>query len=189
MGQIVSFFEDGAHMVIPHATFAQLLHDVISTVSDLVDFDKESIHYIADNLRSPVGRVHNPQSRAVAGAPPFVFGAKYQTCLEVACDLVRFYEPIGRPLTMGNIKWSPLMRKFGLLWKSLVAYCIAGDRATLMTTKELSIMKRCETFGDHLCRYMAVRRPLCPTPFIMMWPYALLWRRLCCSPRSGDRWV
>ena len=47
-------------MVMLHTTFVQLLHEGIATVSDLVDFDKESIQQILDNLMSPGGRVPDP---------------------------------------------------------------------------------------------------------------------------------
>ena len=49
--------------------------------NDLVDFDKYSIKSISENLRRPGGRVPDT----------FVFGAKSQICLVVACDLVRYY--------------------------------------------------------------------------------------------------
>ena len=49
-------------------------------IGDLVDFDKEKIHKIADNLHIPGGRIDNPAARAAVGVtistPPFVFGVK-----------------------------------------------------------------------------------------------------------------
>ena len=79
-------------MSIPHATVVQLQQEGITAVSDLADFDQSSLQQLADNLRRPGGRVPNPDPGADAGAtiptPPFVFGAKSQKRLLVACDLV-----------------------------------------------------------------------------------------------------
>ena len=53
--QTTSFFENENQMAIPHATAFQLSQEGIVSVSDLVDFDKESIKQIAENLRRPGG--------------------------------------------------------------------------------------------------------------------------------------
>ena len=90
--QITAFFELPAGMAIPHATRIQLQEEGIDDVGDLVDFDKETLKQVADNLRRPGGRVPNPDPGAPPGAmistPPFVFGAKSQMRLLAACDLV-----------------------------------------------------------------------------------------------------
>ena len=118
--QTAAFFEDDAQMAIPRATVAQMAHKGITTVSDLSDFDEKSLQRIANNLRRPGGRILDPTPGAPAGTmistPPFVFGAKSQARLEIACHLLRFYETIGRPLTAANIKWDKVMKRFGTLW-------------------------------------------------------------------------
>ena len=79
-------------MPILNATVVQLANEGIATVADLLDFDKESLRQIADNLRRPGGRVPDPTPGAPSGVsipqPPYVFGAKLQMRLEVACKLV-----------------------------------------------------------------------------------------------------
>ena len=139
----------------------QLSHEGITIVDDLVEFDKVSIQQIVSSLRRPGGRIADPTPGAPAGStipqPPFRFGAKSQSRMEVACDLLRFYETIGRPVTAANLKWSTVMLKFGLLWKSLKARHLALDPVTPVISKELPIMKWCECFEDHLYRCVGVR--------------------------------
>ena len=107
--QVTTFFRDNAQTGIPNATVIQLQAEGITTVSDLVDFNKETLKQVADNLRRPGGRVPDPTVNAAAGAtiatPAFVFGAKSQKRLQSACDIVRYYNTVGRPLTASNIAW------------------------------------------------------------------------------------
>ena len=90
--QTTAFFEDAAQMHIPHATVVQMQLEGIQAVADLADFDKDSLEQLANNLHHPGGRIPDPDPGAAAGAtiptPPFVFGAKSQKHLQVACDLV-----------------------------------------------------------------------------------------------------
>ena len=129
--QITLFFEEPAQMALPHSTRLQLAQEGITTVKDLVDFDKDTIEQVSNNLRRPTGRITDPNYVApnplpvpppqapTIPQPPFVFGAKSQKRLLVACDLIRFYETIGRPLTAPNVMWNPTMRNFGEQWKAL----------------------------------------------------------------------
>ena len=90
--QTTSFFCDGDQMGIPQAMVAQLQIEGITTISDLADFEKETLQQMADNLRKPGGRVPDPNPAAAPGATiptlPFVFSAKSQHCLTMACKLV-----------------------------------------------------------------------------------------------------
>ena len=108
VAQMTTFFKHSNQMGIPHATVIQLRAKGIEAVADLVDFDKESLQQLADNLRCPGGRVPDPNPGAPAGAaiptPPFVFGAKSQKCIAIACGLVRFYATVGRDLTAANLQ-------------------------------------------------------------------------------------
>jgi hypothetical protein len=80
-------------MSIPNATVIQLQNEGIESVDDLIDFDKDTLQQVADNLRRPGGRIPHPTLGAAPGAtiptPPFVFGAKSQKRLLAACDIVR----------------------------------------------------------------------------------------------------
>ena len=112
--QMTAFFRDGDQMGIPQATVAQLQIEGIMTMSDLADFEKETMQEMVDNLRNPGERVPDPNPAAAAGAtiptPSFVFGAKSQHRLTVACELVRYYNTIGRDLSAGNMRWSNVMK-------------------------------------------------------------------------------
>ena len=107
LNQMREFFEQATQMGIPHATVVQLAQEGIETIPDLEDFDKDSLQQVADNLRRPGGRVLDPNPGAAKGAtiptPPFIFGAKSQKRLLVACDIVRYYDTVGRELTAANM--------------------------------------------------------------------------------------
>ena len=102
------FFEDAAQIAILHETVLQLIHGGICIVDDLVEFNKVLIQQIASIIRRPGGMINYLTPRAAQGStiptPPFRFGAKSQSRLEVACDLVRFYETISKTLTAVNLK-------------------------------------------------------------------------------------
>ena len=48
--QRTAFFKNNDQMGIPHATVVKLQEEGISRPDDLVDFDKDTIKQIADNL-------------------------------------------------------------------------------------------------------------------------------------------
>jgi hypothetical protein len=103
-GQTTAFFENAAQMAIPHDTVLELVNEGINTVDDLAEFDKDTIDQIAYNLRRP--------AVAPAGGHDFVFGAKSQKRLTVACELVRFYATVGRAITAANIQWTTVISNF-----------------------------------------------------------------------------
>ena len=39
--------------------------------------------------------------------------------LTVACDLIRFFQTVGRDLTAANIRWNQVMSNFEIQWKAL----------------------------------------------------------------------
>jgi hypothetical protein len=88
-------------MAIPNGTVLELVNEGINTADDLAEFDKDTIGQVAYNLRCPA-----------AGAGPFVFGAKSQKRLIVTCELVRYYEAVGRPLSAANLQWNTVMKHF-----------------------------------------------------------------------------
>ena len=91
-------------------------------VADLADFEKQELQQLADNLRKPGGRIPDPNPNAAPGAtiptPAFTYGAKSEKRLTVACDLVRFYQTVGRDLTAANIQWNQVMSNFKIQWEA-----------------------------------------------------------------------
>ena len=121
--QTTNFFEHPDQMGIPCATVLQLQSKGITLVSDLADFNKDSLQQLADKLRCPGGRVPDPNPAAQPGstipAPPFVFGAKSQRRITVACDLVKYYITVGCDLTAANLQWNTVMKNFDIQWTGL----------------------------------------------------------------------
>ena len=159
--QTTAFFENAAQMGIPHATVVQMQLEGIAAVADLADFDKDTLQQLADNLRRPGGRIPNPDPGAAAGAtiptPPFVFGAKSQKRLQVACDLVRYYNTVGRALTAANIQWTQVMKNFEIQWKALKARKDEEVPDVPKISKALPVIKWTEAFQDFLNRVIGVR--------------------------------
>ena len=144
--QTNAFFTDAAQMGIPAETVIQMVNEGISTVDDLIDFDKDAIDQMANNLRRPPG-----------GAGAFAFGARSSKRLLTATKLVRFYDTIGRNITAANIAWNPIMRNFQEQWKALEERREEGDPETPIVSKSLPIIKWTESFQDHLHRCIGIR--------------------------------
>ena len=160
-GQVTAFFEFDAQMGIPHATVIQLQAEGITSVDDLIDFNKDTLQQVAGNLRRPGGRIPDPTPNAAAGAtistPPFVFGAKSQKRLLSACDIVRYYYTTGRALTPGNISWDPVIKNFADQWKALKDRKIGEVPEVPKITKALPVIKWTEAFEDFIHRIIGVR--------------------------------
>jgi hypothetical protein len=188
--QTTAFFEAADQMGIPHDTREQLEFEGIESVSDLSDFDKDTLTQVADNLRRPGGRIPNPDPNAPAGAtiaqPPFVFGAKAQKRLLAACDMVRYYEMIDRELSAPNMRWEPVIKNFTQQWKALKDRKDDEAPEVPKISKTLSIIKWTEAFTDFLHRKIGVRMvPLAyvvreliavpaPPPLVNDLPYSTL---------------
>ena len=159
-GQTFAFFESPDQMGIPHTTMVQMQQEGIQSVADLADFEKQSLQQLADNLRKPGGRA-DPDPNAALGAtipmPAFTYGAKSQKRLTVACDLVRFYQTVGRDLTAANIQWNQVMSNFEIQWKALKDRKDEDDPDVPKITKALSIIKWTEAFQNFLNRVIGAR--------------------------------
>ena len=145
VAQTTQFFEGADQMAIPHLTVLELVNEGIVTVDDLSEFGKESVTQVAYNLRRPA-----------AGAA-FVFGAKSQKRLIVACELVRYYETVGRALTAANLQCLTVMKNFEIQWKALMDKKSRDEPETPKISKSLNIMKWSEDFRDILHRCIGVR--------------------------------
>ena len=159
--QTTAFFQSPDQMGLPHKTIMQMQQEGIQTVADLADFEKQSLQQLADNLRKPGGRIPDPNPNAAPGAtipmPAFTYGAKSQKRLTVACDLVRFYQTVGRDLTATNIQWNQVMSNFEIQWKTLKDRRDEDDSDVPKITKALPIIKWTEAFQDFLNRVIGAR--------------------------------
>ena len=159
--QTTAFFENPDQMGIPHETMVQMQEEGIETVADLADFEKQSLQQLADNLRKPGGRIADPNPNTAPGAtipmPAFTYGAKSQKRLTVACDLVRYYQTVGRDLTAANIQGNQVMSNFEIQWKALKDRNNEDDPDVPKITKALPIIKWTEAFQDFLHRMIGAR--------------------------------
>jgi hypothetical protein len=113
--QTAAFFQEEAQMGVPHSTVAQMQAEGITNVQDLADFDKESHQQLADNLRRPGGRVPDPNPNAAPGTT--MVGAKSQKTLQVATDLIKYYDATGRDYTAADLQWTNVMKNFETQWR------------------------------------------------------------------------
>jgi hypothetical protein len=160
--QTTAFFESADQMSIPNATIIQMQNEGIETFDDLINFDKDTLQQVADNLRRPGGRIPDPTPGAAPGAtiptPPFVFGAKFQKRLLAACNIVRYSETTGRPLTTVNIQWSTVIKNFTEQWKALKDHKLGDLPKVPKVTTALPIIKWTQAFADYLHHVIGVRR-------------------------------
>ena len=148
-------------MGVQHAMVVQLALEGIQTVDDLADFDKEALQQLADNLRRPGGRVPNPDPGAAVGStiptPAFVFGAKSQIRLGIACELVQYYNTVGRDLTAVSMRWNNVIKNFKIQWKALKTKRDEDTPEVPKISKSLPIINWMEAFQDHLHCVIGVR--------------------------------
>ena len=161
VAKTTAIFENADQMGIPHATVVQLGIEGIVTVGDLVDFNKDSLQQLADNLRKPGGWIADPNPAAVAGAtiptPAFAFAAKSQKWLGVACDLVRYYNTVGHDLTVPNMRWNQVGKNFEIQWKALNDRKKEDPPEVSKLMKTLPIMKWTKACQDYVHRVIGVR--------------------------------
>ena len=156
IAQMTTFFEHAEQLGIPHTTVVQIQSEGIDVVADLVDHDKTSLQQLADNLRCPGRCVLDPNPGDSPGAtipsPPFVFGAKSQKHIAIACDLVRYYTTVGRYLTVPNLQWRTIMKNFKIQWMAIKERKGDNSPDVPKISKALPVIKWTEAFQDFLNR-------------------------------------
>ena len=167
--QTAHFFEHPVNgMAIPHETVVRMATEGITSVSDLAELTKDSFKQMVANFRKPAGIVQPPALPAVPPAapvlppmepfPPVVFGAISQRRLSAACDLIRFYQMIGRELTPANINWDPVISNFAEQWKPLTEAFEKGETGEVpKISKVLPIIMWIQAFEDFLAEIIGVR--------------------------------
>ena len=159
--QTTAFFENPDQMGIPHAMVIQLQVEGITGIQDLADFDKDTLQQLADNLRKLAGCVPDPNPAAAAGAtiptPSFVFSAKSQHHISLACEIVCYYNAVGRDITAANMQWTQVIKNFEDQWKALKGHKEDDEPDVLKISKSLPIIKWTEAFQDFLHQVIGVR--------------------------------
>ena len=159
--QVNAFFTHQDQMAIPVATVNQLAEEGIETIQDLAEFNKDTFAQVLENLRKPGGRIPNPDPNAPQGStipqPPFTFGAKSHRRILAACDLIRYYDTIGRDITPQNVRWNPIIKNFEEQWKALTDRRVNDDPEVPKISKSLPIIKWVEAFRDYCHRKVGMR--------------------------------
>ena len=105
--QFTALFDEIFYVEILHETRIKLQEEGIRDIDNLVNFDKDTLEQVADNLQHPGGHVPDPYCGATRGStilnPPFFFRAKSQMRLLLVYDLMRYYGMMGQGATPGSI--------------------------------------------------------------------------------------
>ena len=77
--------------------------------------------------------------------------------MAAACNLIRYYQTVGRDLTASNIQWNQVMSNFEIQWKALKERKDEDDPEVPKITKALPIIKWTEALQDFLNRVIGAR--------------------------------
>ena len=156
--QTTDFFQNAATMGIPGETVVQFGNEGITTVDNLVDFEKKTIQQVANSHWRPGIRIPYPTPNAVPEekipTPSFVFGANPQKRILVACDIVQYYKTTGRGITTNNISWNTEIKNLEAQGKALKERKKGDKPDTPKITNTLPVIKWTQAFGDYLNRIM-----------------------------------
>ena len=83
----------------------------------------------------------------------------------MACDLIRYYQTVGRDLTAANIQWNQVMSNFEIKCKALQKRKDEDDPDVPNITKALPIIKSTEAFQDFLNRVIGAR--MIPSAYVI----------------------
>ena len=86
-----------------------------------------------------------------------MFGAKSQKRLGIVCELVWYYNTMGRDLTAANMRWNNVLKNFEIQWKALMTKRDGDTPEVPKISKSLPIIRWTEAFQDHLHHVILVR--------------------------------
>ena len=75
----------------------------------------------------------------------------------MGCDLIRYYQTVGRDLTAANIQLNQVMSNFEIQWEALKERKDEDDPDAPKITKALPTIKWTEAFQDFLNRVIGAR--------------------------------
>jgi hypothetical protein len=143
--EIENFFTASKQMGISKKTMEKLKEEGIESPQDLIDFDKDTLHQLAENLRKAPGK----ESYALSAK-------SHKRMLETA-EFMRFYQTIGREVDMECIQYETVTKDFMEQWKSLKSRQAAAKPEVPKITQALPIIKWTETFDVFLSRTIGIR--------------------------------
>ena len=145
--EVFEFFTRSSQMALSEATLEKLQEQGIESPIDLLDFDKDGIDKLADNIR-----------KAAKRKDADIIGAKSQKRLTEAAELVRFYNEIGREIETGTMDYETVVRDFTKQWAALKDMKDSQkDNEVPKISKSLPVIKWIEAFDDHLSMTIGVR--------------------------------
>ena len=83
-----------------------LVNEGVTNINDLCEFTADTFNVVLANSR----RI----------TPAVTFSAISATRLTTTADLLRFYNEVGRDVTVSNITWSTVISNFQTQWKGIV---------------------------------------------------------------------
>ena len=149
--QLTTIFEDAEYLALTNRTRLKLVEEGIERPEDLAQFDSKAMEQIRKSLLHPAGRVVDPEDEdRTIPTPPFVIGAKSLQRMMAMADLVRFYQTIGRELTIGNLRCSTIAEHFSKEWSCLTEKRKATPGDVPRYTKDMGILRWLEAFNTFL---------------------------------------
>jgi hypothetical protein len=108
--EITNFFTNCKQLGIPECTVKKLKDEGIEHPCNLIDFDKDTLQQVAENLhKAPTCKTDNEGD--VIYLDPYVLSAKsYKRMLETA-ELMRFYEAIGQEIDAESIQYETVTKR------------------------------------------------------------------------------
>src|SRR6056300_858215 len=140
------FFEDADQMALNSRTVGALKEEGIEEVQDLLEFKKDDLTAVFENLRKPDKVL---QDEKLVAVEPFKVSAKSQKRLIIASNAVRYYAIVGRSPTPSNMHWA-VLSSFDEQWEALLKKWKKEDHEVPKLTKGISFIKWLEAFKIHL---------------------------------------
>ena len=154
--QNTDFFTN--QMNIPARTVTELATMGIDTAESLVDYDEDLLKQVKEDLKRPGGTEVDPNN-AAARIPtrPYVLSPLSCHRLAVAAHAVRYYNAIGRGLTMASMTWNGALMMYAEYLKALKVQKKAENPELPKVSRSLPVVQWTEAFSIYLDRTLGSR--------------------------------
>eukprot|EP00957_Ditylum_brightwellii_P057470 4357191-Ditylum_brightwellii.AAC.1 len=156
--QTNTFFMSSRQIEVSKETIAQLGHEGIKKVEDLVEISKDNWKQVTENLKRPGGRMKNLAKEKGNDNPStipqtlYLFGVRMQKRLQETSELTRYYAIVGCRLTVSDTVNETVIRSFTNQWASMKDGKGQTQPVVPKITAELPIMQWVDVFDDFLSR-------------------------------------